>query len=202
MSVKINVFVSFLGRRSPWVSKVLDSREWCLLTYQVLSVWVSLCFFYFLHEISFVLVKLIEHGIFFIESLTQTVTTGMASDTKETIFSMSRAYMQNPNAIILCIQGESKSNDCTNVMQWIFSVTTTFYFDLCPFFNKTAVLMQSAALSLTWSVKWTPRERGPSLSWPRWTWLRRTWPAQAGWDFFTGHCQRPCITLVFVLIHE
>lgn len=41
----------------------------------------------------------------------------MASDTKETIFSMSRAYMQNPNAIILCIQGESKSNDCTNVMQ-------------------------------------------------------------------------------------
>lgn len=47
-------------------------------------------------------------GFFFNVFLLKTVTAGMASDTKETIFSISKAYMQNPNAINLCIQGEPR----------------------------------------------------------------------------------------------
>lgn len=34
-----------------------------------------------------------------------TVTTGMQSGTRETIQDVARQYMNNPNAIILCVQG-------------------------------------------------------------------------------------------------
>jgi hypothetical protein len=38
--------------------------------------------------------------------LLQTETIGMASDTKNSITRLANSYMSNPNAIILCIQGQ------------------------------------------------------------------------------------------------